>query len=488
MPAPARRATAPRSAATGSSGATRRATTTTRLSATAARASSAGRKSAGRASGSRASATATAGTARSIRKRSATTETSRTVTGATRAAVRSPATPVAARRACAAAPKVAFRRRAQTSARRADREAPAAARAAGPSRAGSAVVPGYPATGSILSSTRRRTGIFTTASSITVTGHYTTLPPGHARSRSTAYRRAVNRSRGPSLTRSAPQPDSIDFNPIPVTLTNTDTGDDVHERIVVIAGPSVADGAASHPRASRCRINDSGLDTPRAHRGQLAGSQLNLGAPSPAGYRHHRPMLHRHVPRLPGKRPRDDWAPAQLRKSLLRGRSKTNVVGANIRSTISASTSTSMGGLVPTAGSANRELAAAERRLRPTAGRQRPSNVDVNLATPLGSASRASTARSPTGCATRRSSATSSRRCSSDVEALAVNGIKGFLPIRTAAARRTARSPMPSKRRSPASRSRGRSGKVSASRWSRRSSTSPKTRPASPSAPTRASR
>jgi len=67
-----------------------------------------------------------------------------------------------------------------------------------------------------------------------------------------------------------------------VTLTNTDNGDDVHERIVVIDGPSVADGAFS-PQSVALRVNDSGLDTLEPIVGQIAASQFNLGTLLPAG-------------------------------------------------------------------------------------------------------------------------------------------------------------------------------------------------------------
>ena len=71
----------------------------------------------------------------------------------------------------------------------------------------------------------------------------------------------MNRTFSHTLTLNAPAP----FNPVLATLTNTANGDDVRDRVVVIKGPSVADGALS-PQSVAMRINDSGLDRIRAPR------------------------------------------------------------------------------------------------------------------------------------------------------------------------------------------------------------------------------
>ena len=66
------------------------------------------------------------------------------------------------------------------------------------------------------------------------------------------------------------------------TLTNSANGDDVHDRIVVIAGQSVADGALS-PQSVAMRVNDTGLDTLEPLVGDLAASQLDLATLLPPG-------------------------------------------------------------------------------------------------------------------------------------------------------------------------------------------------------------
>jgi cysteine-rich repeat protein len=127
-------------------------------------------------------------------------------------------------------------------------------------------------------------GIFTTASSITVTGHYTTLPAGHAAITFNGVPASVGEVNPVTRTFShtLPLSQAAIFNPMKVSLTNTDTGEDVRDRIVVIDGPSVADGALS-PQSVALRMNDSGLDSIEPIVGQLAASQLNIGALLPAG-------------------------------------------------------------------------------------------------------------------------------------------------------------------------------------------------------------
>ncbi len=125
-------------------------------------------------------------------------------------------------------------------------------------------------------------GVFTTGSSATVTGHYTTLSAGQtaitingvpASSVNTAARTFSH-----TLSLSAPAV----FNPVVATLTNTANGDDVRDRVVVIKGASVTDGALS-PQSVAMRINDSGLDTVEPLVTMLAGDQLDLAGMIPPG-------------------------------------------------------------------------------------------------------------------------------------------------------------------------------------------------------------
>ena len=125
-------------------------------------------------------------------------------------------------------------------------------------------------------------GVFTTASSIVVSGSYTLLSAGQAQ----------------VLINGSP-PDTIDtvartfshtvalsapaiFNPVVAELTNLSNGDDVRSRIVVIRGESVADGAFS-PQSVALRLNDSGLDSIEPLVGGLAAGQFNLAELVPVG-------------------------------------------------------------------------------------------------------------------------------------------------------------------------------------------------------------
>src|SRR5262249_32973189 len=72
------------------------------------------------------------------------------------------------------------------------------------------------------------------------------------------------------------------FTPVHVVVTNIDNGDDVHDRIIVVAGASVADGDLA-PQSVAMRVNDSGLDTLEPLVGGLAAGQLDLATILPSG-------------------------------------------------------------------------------------------------------------------------------------------------------------------------------------------------------------
>jgi cysteine-rich repeat protein len=125
-------------------------------------------------------------------------------------------------------------------------------------------------------------GVFSTAGAVGITGHYTVLPPGQV---------AVTVNGVPAdsvneLTRTFSHTLPLDaetiFNPVRVSLTNTANGDDVRDRIVVIAGGSVADGAHALQSVA-VRVNDSGLDVLEPLVTELAGDQLDLATLLPAG-------------------------------------------------------------------------------------------------------------------------------------------------------------------------------------------------------------
>jgi len=125
-------------------------------------------------------------------------------------------------------------------------------------------------------------GTFTTANSVTITGHYTTLGAGQAAiTINGAPASSVNlvaRTFSHTVSLSTP----AIFNPVLATLTNTTNGDDVRDRLVVIKGASVLDGTLS-PQSVAMRMNDTGLDKIEPLVAAMAGDQLNLAALIPPG-------------------------------------------------------------------------------------------------------------------------------------------------------------------------------------------------------------
>lgn len=228
-------------------------------------------------------------------------------------------------------------------------------------------------------------GVFTTAGATTVTGHYTVLPAGQV----AVTVNGVPASSVNQLARTFSHTVALDgaaiFNPIRATLTNTANGDDVHDRITVIRGQSVADGAFS-PQSVAMRINDTGLDTIEPIVGDLAGSGLNLGTLLPVGT-----VL------------ADDcfinaigcWGSAQVKIAnpppsynglTFTADSKPNVVGANITvHNLRVDVDIDGSGLVPDCGlrlTAATMPLTGDYALQPDPGDA--SNIDVNLVTPIG--------------------------------------------------------------------------------------------------------
>jgi cysteine-rich repeat protein len=119
-------------------------------------------------------------------------------------------------------------------------------------------------------------GVFTTAGTQLVTGRYTTLPPGLTSVRINGVPAAsvntTNRTFAHTITL---DPGAV-FNPVRATLTNLGNGDDSHDRIVVIAGDSVADGAHA-PQSVALRMNDRGIDAIEPLMGDLAAGEFDLG-------------------------------------------------------------------------------------------------------------------------------------------------------------------------------------------------------------------
>jgi cysteine-rich repeat protein len=125
-------------------------------------------------------------------------------------------------------------------------------------------------------------GAFTTASSINITGHYTTLLPGQETVTVNGVPAQVLNPVTRTFSHMVPLDPNAIFNPVLVTLTNTLDGDNVRSRIVVIDGQSVANGAYSLHSVA-LRVNDSGLASVEPLVADLAASGLDLGALLPPG-------------------------------------------------------------------------------------------------------------------------------------------------------------------------------------------------------------
>ena len=144
------------------------------------------------------------------------------------------------------------------------------------------VLPGLPCSPFELFIDSPAHGVFTTAGSIAISGHYTTLLPGQVAITVNGVPASSVNQILRTFSHTVPLSAGLVFNPVRVTLTNTSNGDDIHARIVVINGQSVADGAFS-PQSVALRLNDSGLDQIEPLVGDLAAGQLNLGDLLPVG-------------------------------------------------------------------------------------------------------------------------------------------------------------------------------------------------------------
>ena len=125
-------------------------------------------------------------------------------------------------------------------------------------------------------------GTFTTASTAVITGHYTLLTAGQVAITVNGVPASSVNTTLRTFSHTVSLSSTTVFNPVRVTLTNTANGDDVHDRIVIIRGASVADGSFSNQSVA-LRLNDSGLDSIEPLVGGLAAGQLDLATILPPG-------------------------------------------------------------------------------------------------------------------------------------------------------------------------------------------------------------
>ena len=271
-------------------------------------------------------------------------------------------------------------------------------------------------------------GLFTTAGSVVVTGHYTVLPPGQV----SVTINGVPASSVNQLSRTFSHTVSLSqtpiFNPIRAILTNTANGDDVRDRITVIAGPSVADGSFS-PQSVALRINDSGLDSMEPLVASLAAGQLDLGTILPAGTT----LIDDCFISVIGC-----WGSAKVKIAnpapsfsnlTLQMDSKVNAVQGDIRVfNLRVDVDIEGSGLVPNCGlrlTANVMLLSGDYALQPSAADA--SSVDVNLVTPMNVVFTGFNHTFTSGLCDAPVIGDIIQAFLPDIESATTNGIKGFL-------------------------------------------------------------
>jgi len=125
-------------------------------------------------------------------------------------------------------------------------------------------------------------GAFNAGATAVISGHYTQLPGNQVSLLINGV--PPNTSFNPetrTFAHTLTLNHTIVFNPVTVLAINTQTGDDVRARSVVIAGGSVADGGFS-PESVALRLNESGLASVQPLVADLAGSGFNIAALMPS--------------------------------------------------------------------------------------------------------------------------------------------------------------------------------------------------------------
>jgi cysteine-rich repeat protein len=123
-------------------------------------------------------------------------------------------------------------------------------------------------------------GIFTTATSVTVTGTITNLPV--AQSQLTVNGAPVGVAANGTFTTTVNLSATDIFNPIRARVVDSVNGSAANARVVVIRGSSIADGSLSQ-KAVALRVTDTGLDKIEPLMADLAGGDLNLADLVPVG-------------------------------------------------------------------------------------------------------------------------------------------------------------------------------------------------------------
>ena len=271
-------------------------------------------------------------------------------------------------------------------------------------------------------------GAFSQAASVQISGHYTALPPGQVSVKVNGVpAQSVNQSQRTFTHTVALNPTNV-FTPVHVVVTNTANGDDVHDRIVLIAGDSVADGDLA-PESVAMRVNDSGLDTLEPLVGGLAAGQLDLATILPSGTE----LLNECFLSIIGC-----WGRAVVKIAnpapsfnnlTVAFDSKTNAVFGDIGvDNLRIDVDIDGSGLVPDCGlrlTANHLQLTGDYALQPMPGQ--PTQVDVNLVSPMGVTFTGFQHRFTYGLCNAFLIGDIIQALLPDIQTVAVNGIRDFL-------------------------------------------------------------
>lgn len=272
-------------------------------------------------------------------------------------------------------------------------------------------------------------GVFTTASSALVTGHYVGLPPGQVSITVNGVPASNVNTAAQTFSHTVPLNATAIFNPVLVSLTNTANGDSVRRRIVIIRGASVADGSHS-PQSVALRMNDRGLDSIEPLVGGMAAGQFDMATLMPSGTQVTSGcFINTFLGCLGSADVRISSPPPSFGTLAINFDSQTNSVFADINlSNLVVRANIKGSGLVPSCGlrlNANNLRLTGNYALEPMASN--PSFVDVNLVTPIGVSFSGFKTTFTSGICSAPIIGDIIKLLLPDVQSLTANGIRGFL-------------------------------------------------------------
>ncbi len=272
-------------------------------------------------------------------------------------------------------------------------------------------------------------GVFTTAASAVVTGHYVGLPAGQVAVTVNGAPATTLHTGTQTFSHTVPLSSTAIFNPVLVTMTNTASGDSVRSRIVIIRGAAVADGTYS-AQSVALRMNDRGLDSIEPLVGGMAAGQFNMAQLMPPGTRVTSGCFIDTFFGCLGSADVRISSPAPSFGALsIAFDSQTNSVFGDINlSNLVVRAQINGSGLVPSCGlrlNANNLRLTGNYALQPESSN--PSFVDVNLATPIGVSFSGFKTTFTSGLCSAPLIGDIIQALLPDVQSLTANGIRGFL-------------------------------------------------------------